>query len=79
MQPEAQMGTRFTDDRSGSLPIAMLVHASLSACTFILSPSRVTGVPLLAYSFALAVAWWIVVAAATRGQIARQMLPMRAA
>ena len=64
-------------DRTGSLPIAMLMHASLTACTFILSPSTVTGLPLVAYGFTLAAAWWIVVAvvaAATRGQVARQML-----
>jgi len=69
-------------DRTGSLPIAMLMHASLSACTFILSPSMVTGLPLVAYGFTLAAAWWIVVAvvaAATRGQVTRQMLPRRAA
>jgi len=69
-------------DRTGSLPIAMLMHASLSACTFILSPSIVTGLPLVAYGFTLAAAWWIVVAVvavATRGQVTQQMLPRRAA
>ena len=72
----------WVSDRTGSLPIAMLMHASLSACTFILSPSMVTGLPLVAYGFALAAAWWIVVAVvagASRGQVARQTLPRRAA
>ena len=69
-------------DRTGSLPIAMLMHASLSACTFILSPSMVTGLPLVAYGFALAAAWWIVVAVvagASRGHVSRQPLRRRAA
>jgi uncharacterized protein len=59
-------------DRTGSLPIAMLMHASLSACTFILSPSMVTGLSFVTYGFALAAAWWIVVAvvgAASRGHV----------
>jgi len=49
-------------DRTGSLPIAMLMHASLSACTFALGPEKVTGLALLAYGFTLAVVWWTVVA-----------------
>jgi len=49
-------------DRTGSLLVAMLMHASLSACTFILGPSTLTGLGLVAYGFALAGAWWIIVA-----------------
>jgi membrane protease YdiL (CAAX protease family) len=48
-------------DRTGSLLVAMLMHASLSASTFILGPSA-TGWPLLIYGFALAAAWWLIVA-----------------
>jgi len=65
-------------DRTGSLFVAMLMHASLSACTFILGPAVVTGLALVAYGFALAAAWWIVVAvvaAANGGQASRE--PMR--
>ena len=50
-------------DRTGSLLIAMLMHASLSACTFILGPEKLTGAALIAYGFALTVTWWTVVAA----------------
>jgi membrane protease YdiL (CAAX protease family) len=69
-------------DRTGSLLVATLMHASLSACTFILGPAKVTGLALVAYGFALAAAWWIVVAvvaATTRGQAGRRPLRRRAA
>ena len=62
-------------DRTGSWLVAMLTHASLSACTFILGPSMVTGVALMTSVFALAAAWWIVVAvvaASKRGQVTRE-------
>jgi CAAX protease family protein len=64
-------------DRTGSLPIAMLMHASLSACTFVLGPEKVTGLALVAYNFAIAGAWWTVVAAvaiANRKRVSRQPL-----
>jgi CAAX protease family protein len=51
-------------DRTGSLLLAMLMHASLSACTFMLGPEKLTGGALIAYGFALAVTWWTVVAIA---------------
>lgn len=60
-------------DRTGSLLVAMLMHASLAACTFILGPSA-TGVALLTYGFVLAAAWWVVVAAvavANSGKLSR--------
>jgi uncharacterized protein len=69
-------------DRTGSLLVAVLMHASLSACVFIFSPSTVTGLPLVAYGFALGAAWWIVVAivaGASRRQVSRQPLEKRAA
>jgi len=49
-------------DETGSLLIAMLMHASLSASTFILGPEKVTGLALVSYGFALTAAWWIIVA-----------------
>ncbi len=58
-------------DRTGSLLVATLMHASLSACTFMFGLS-VTGLAFLAYVFALSVAWWMVAAAvllAERGQL----------
>jgi membrane protease YdiL (CAAX protease family) len=64
-------------DRTGSLLVTMLMHASLTANTlFILAPSA-TGVPLLIYNLAAAAAAWVVVAAvavANRGQLSRQPL-----
>jgi membrane protease YdiL (CAAX protease family) len=65
-------------DRTESLPVAMLMHASLSACLIVFSPSTVRGLPLVAYGFALGAAWWLVVAvvaAASRRQVSRR--PMR--
>ena len=52
-------------ESTGSLLIAMLMHASLTASTFIFGVSvpEVSGVALLVYGFALAAAWWMVVAA----------------
>ena len=61
-------------DRTGSLPVAMLMHTSLSASTFIIGPEKVTGLALVGSGVAFAIAWWIVVAlfaAATRARVAR--------
>jgi uncharacterized protein len=49
-------------DRTGSLLVAMLMHASLTASTLILRPAA-TGVPLVIYDFVLAGVLWAVVAA----------------
>lgn len=57
----------WVNDRTGSLLVAVLMHASLSACTFLFGLS-VTGWAFIAYIFALAAAWWIVVAAVGRAQ-----------
>ncbi len=59
-------------DRTGSLLVAMLMHASLTASTLILGPATISGVPILTYDLALAAAMWVVVAAvavANRGQL----------
>jgi membrane protease YdiL (CAAX protease family) len=72
----------WVHDRTGSLLIAMLMHASLSACTFILGPEKVAGLALVAYTFALAAAWWIVVAlvaAVAIRQVPRETIRNRAA
>ncbi len=66
-------------DRTGSLLVAMLMHASLSASTLILQPPA-TGASLT-WNLVLAAALWVVVAAvavANRGQLSRQPLRMRA-
>ncbi|MEW6404236.1 MAG: CPBP family intramembrane glutamic endopeptidase, partial [Chloroflexota bacterium] len=64
-------------DRTGSLLVAMLMHASLSASTlFILMPAA-RGISLIIYYFILTVAMWVVVAMApvtSRGQPSRQSL-----
>lgn len=63
-------------DRTGSLPVAMLMHASLSASTLILQPVA-TGVPYLIWNLVLAVALWVVVAAVARasgGQLSRRAI-----
>ncbi len=68
-------------DRTGSLLVAMLMHASLTASTFILGPLAISGVALLIYSLALAATWWIVVAsvAVAGGHLSRQALRRRVA
>jgi membrane protease YdiL (CAAX protease family) len=68
-------------DRTGSLLVAMLMHASLTASTLILQPLA-TGVPLLTYDLVLAAALWVVVAAvvwANGGHLSRQRLRRRMA
>jgi hypothetical protein len=67
-------------DRTGSLLVALLMHASLTASTFILGPAVISGVALLVYDVVLGAAWWVVVAAvilANRGLLARQPLQWR--
>ena len=62
-------------DRTGSLLVAMLMHASLTASTFILGPLAISGGALLIYGLGLAAAMWVVVAAvalANGGQFSRQ-------
>lgn len=49
-------------DHTGSLLVAMLMHTSLTACTFILGPAVISGSALLVYDIALSAAWWAVVA-----------------
>jgi hypothetical protein len=63
-------------DRTESLLVAMLMHASLTASTLILQPLT-TGVNLLTYLLVFGAAVWVivaVVAVANRGQLSRQSL-----
>jgi hypothetical protein len=69
-------------DRTGSLLVAILMHASLTASTLILQPLAVSGVALLAVTLAYAAATWVVVAAvvlAQGGYLSRQPLRKRVA
>jgi membrane protease YdiL (CAAX protease family) len=62
--------------RTDSLLVAMLMHASLSACTYLFGTS-VTGATSLVHGFIWAATWWAVVAGvavASGGQLARQPL-----
>jgi uncharacterized protein len=72
----------WVNERTGSLLVAALMHASLTASTFVLGPLAASGAALLAYDFALAVLMWVVVAAvalAGREQRSRQPVSMPAA
>jgi uncharacterized protein len=71
-------------ERTGSLLLAILMHASYSACTFILGPvagpGAMSGLYLLAAVLASAAATWVVgvLAVATHGHLSRQPpLPSR--
>jgi CAAX protease family protein len=68
-------------DRTGSLLLVTLMHASLTASTIFIFTPLATGVPFLTYVWGLAAALWVVVAAvalANGGQLA-QPLQKRAA
>src|SRR4029453_5958933 len=65
-----------------SLFVAMLMHVSLTASLLILNPLDISGAHLVAYSFALAGALWVVVgvvALANRKETSREPLSRRAA
>jgi membrane protease YdiL (CAAX protease family) len=68
-------------DRSGSLLLVMLMHASLSASTLILQPT-VTGPPFAAWNLAFAALLWAVVGAVAvthRGSRLSHQPPLRTA
>lgn len=50
-------------DRTGSLLVAMLMHASLTASVRIFDPVPISGAPIVVYNFVLGIAFWCVVAA----------------
>ena len=69
-------------DRTGSLLLAMLMHAGLTATQLILMPSPASGMSLLTSILAWAAALWIAVAmiaVANGGQFSRQPLRRRVA
>ncbi len=71
-------------DQTESLLLAMLVHVSYAACTFIIGAEAlaISGTPLLVYSLAMAAALWAVVgvgAIVIRRQPSRQQLQRQAA
>jgi CAAX protease family protein len=69
-------------EHTNSLLVAILMHTSLTACTFILGPAVVAGASGQVYGYALALAWWLIVAAvlvANRGHLTRQPRPLSAA
>ena len=49
-------------DRTGSLLVAMLMHASLTASVRVFDPLAISGMPLLTYNLVLAAVLWVVVA-----------------
>jgi membrane protease YdiL (CAAX protease family) len=61
-------------DRTGSLLVAMLMHASLTAGMLILQPLALAGTTLSTWLLAFAAAWWVVdaaIAKANGGQLSR--------
>jgi uncharacterized protein len=67
----------WVHDRTGSLLVAMLMHASLDFFWLISTPAGMTAVPEVTWYVAWAALLWLVVAAvalATRGQRSRQPL-----
>jgi hypothetical protein len=59
-------------DRTGSLLVAMLMHASLVASLVISTPQGIAGVPFVTWYIVCATVLWVVVAAvavANRGQL----------
>jgi len=64
-------------DRTGSLLVTMLMHASLTSSTLLILAPSATGAPLLTYNLVAAAAAWVVVAAVAvvnRGHLSRQPL-----
>jgi membrane protease YdiL (CAAX protease family) len=64
-------------DHTGSLPVAMLMHAAFAFGTFALQPDGVSGVPLLVHGVLVSALLWLVVTAVavgTRGQFIQRRL-----
>jgi hypothetical protein len=62
-------------DRTKSLLVVMLMHASLAAGQLILVPPAVSGVPMLTFDLAFAAVLWVIViaiAVANGGQLSRR-------
>jgi membrane protease YdiL (CAAX protease family) len=71
--PAFRVLTVWVYDRTGSLLVAMLMHASLTASTMIVEPLGISGVTLLIYDLVSAAAMWIVVASFAVGQQKRSL------
>ena len=63
-------------DRTESLFVAMLMHVSLTASLLILNPLGISGAHLVAYSFALAAALWVVVGVVALANARRRREPL---
>ncbi len=61
--PAYRILTTWVYDRSGSLPVTILMHASLTASTLIFQPLNIEGLSLLVSTAASALAMWLVVLA----------------
>ena len=69
-------------DRTESLLVAMLMHASLTSSMLIIGPAAISGAPLLTYELVFAAALWVVVAGiavTNRMHVSRQPLRTRVA
>ncbi|HET7271434.1 MAG TPA: CPBP family intramembrane glutamic endopeptidase [Rubrobacter sp.] len=67
-------------ERTGSLLVAMLMHASLTFSTLSVAPLVISGVALLTYQLVFTAALWVVVAVvalANHGHLSRQQLRRR--
>ena len=65
-------------DQTESLFVTMLMHASLSSGMLLLTPTAISGVPLLTWLLVLAAVLWVVVAmiaVASNGFLSQQRLP----
>jgi hypothetical protein len=68
-------------DRTQSLLVAWLMHASYAACTIFIFATPVSGASFLTYAWVFTAALWVVVvmvAVANDGHLARQPLRARA-
>ena len=69
-------------DRTGSVLVAMLMHAGLTASTLIFQPLDVTGIRVVTYDLVLTAALWLLIAAlamANGRQLSRPPLRSRVA
>jgi hypothetical protein len=55
-------------DRTQSLLLVMLAHASLVFSTFVLGPVGIDGIAILTYGFAIGLGMWLLVGSSTCGQ-----------
>jgi uncharacterized protein len=75
-QPASRVLLVWIYDRTGSLFVTMLMHASFVTFWTILTPLTVVGAPLVTYYLVLAAALWVVVAGVA-GASRRKLSPQR--